>query len=96
MGRLIADPQRDWGWAMRLHQNIFKIIMTTALVACGQNTETETATNQAEALTWENYSIDPPEGEVLALLNDSPLLYPTRECRDIDDLIILIPAPEFA
>ena len=77
-----------------MHQNIFKlaIVMASGLAACDESPATDSVTNLDETLTWENYSIDPPSGEVLSLLSDSPLLYPTRECRDVDTLDAEIPS----
>jgi len=36
--------------------------------------------------TWDNYVIEPPSDEVLWLLTESPLLYPTKECRAVGDV----------
>ncbi len=65
--------------------------MTIGSTGCGQETETGQAEKPEETLTWDNYEIEPPTGEVLKLLNESPLLYPTRECQDLDTLDIDVP-----
>jgi len=67
------------------------VSMLPSLLSC--ESETEKASNaEAEPLTWENYSIEPPSGDVLSLLTESPLLYPTKECRNLSEIDAEIPA----
>jgi len=55
--------------------------MILGLLSCDEGKTAESPEN-----TWETYSIEPPSGDVLDLLNESPLLYPIKECRPVESI----------
>ena len=85
------------GGTFMLSKNTIGPLLLAVLSSTGCDSDSDTggavqATDVEEPLTWENYSIEPPTGEVLALLTESPLLYPTKECTDVNDLDVTIPS----
>ena len=64
------------------------LCLLVSVMACDNTDNKDTS----EARTWADYSVDPPSGEVLQLLNESPLLYPTKECHSTAQIDHAIPA----
>lgn len=64
------------------------LCLLVCLSGCDDKTS---STDSSDENTWADYSIEAPSGEVYKLLNESPLLYPTKECHPVDGIEQTIP-----